>query len=117
MSRVRGVEVDGRLEPRLTKRDLRVLRKMPSACEASQGAACPTVWRIAEELGALDIREDVLPLLEGLRHFGYIDKSIPYGRHKIHHWYRLPKGGAALRDTGGQTPVLDELEGSYEIGL
>lgn len=90
MSRVRGVMVDGRLEPTLTKLDRQVLAAIPFD---------GSLWELGEGLDILDVRWELVPTLRGLRSFGYV--SGPLGPRRVM-LQRTARGDAALRDTGGQ---------------
>lgn len=48
MARMRGVERDGALEPRLTKFDRRVLATVPESIHAELLSKPLSIWRLAE---------------------------------------------------------------------
>lgn len=90
------------LEPNLTELDLSVLAAVPSP-RHEDGSYDPgvgaTIWQIGEAVGITDLDGDLAPLLRGLRHLGYIQRSIPpHPRHVV--WWRERRGDEAVRDTG-----------------
>jgi hypothetical protein len=89
------------LEPKLTKLDLRVLREVPPPWlpEWRDNPDSPrSIWSIAERLRVVDVKGELMPLLRGLEHFGYIEARV--GRLPYCNWSRLPKGDEAVRGTG-----------------
>lgn len=112
-----ATEVDGALQPKLTKHDRTILAALPGERDLSEwcGPWDPpygpprqgrvSVWQLAESLLNRDVAMVERTLL-GLEHFGY---ARQYGCHterrgRPRRWYRTRSGSAALSTNQSTTP-------------
>lgn len=78
------------LEPTLTASDRKVLAAVPANLAMP---ATANVWQIGEQLGILDLEHELLPVLNGLHHLGYVGRVSPGGRVG---WWRTARGDEAV---------------------